>query len=98
LNSLSKILDQNLVNLKISSNFIIKDISSLNVVRNNSLVFISENKFYEKLISNPNLIVPTVLDFCGLNNSEESIKFINTSKNSYLDTQNSGGHWIDINR
>jgi hypothetical protein len=53
---------------------------------------------YEKLISNPNLIVPTVLDFCGLNNSEESIKFINTSKNSYLDTKNSGGHWIDINR
>ena len=51
LNSLSKIFNQNLVNLKISSNFIIKDISSLNVVRNNSLVFISENKFYEKLIS-----------------------------------------------
>ena len=51
LNSLTKTLDQNLVNLKISSNFIINDISSLNVVRNNSLVFISENKFYEKLLS-----------------------------------------------
>ena len=53
---------------------------------------------YEKLISKPESIVPIVLDFCGLDKSEDSINFINTTNNSYLETQNSGGHWIDINR
>tara|TARA_B100000035_G_scaffold99005_1_gene83979 strand:+ start:6582 stop:7568 length:987 start_codon:yes stop_codon:yes gene_type:complete len=82
-----KLFEQNIINYNISNNFFVKDISSPNYLRDNSIIFIKDDKFFKKFDSKNLCLISDNQDLIN-NNLTNNFFYVKNIDQSYNDFAN----------